>query len=73
MADAYDAMNSKRAYRSPLDPDTIREELLANKGSQFDPVVVDALLEIIEEEKDTTLKAIQSHKVIPFPTVASAS
>ena len=70
VADAYDAMNSKRAYRSALEPDAIREELLANKGSQFDPVVVDVLLEIMEEEADTTLKAIHSHKVIPFPKVA---
>ena len=70
VADAYDAMNSKRAYRSALEPDAIREELLANKGSQFDPVVVDVLLEIMEEEADTTLQAIHSHKVIPFPKVA---
>ena len=73
VADAYDAMNSKRAYRLPLEPDTIREELLVNKGSQFDPVVVDVLLEIVEEEKDTTLKAIRSSKVIPFPKVACVS
>jgi HD-GYP domain-containing protein (c-di-GMP phosphodiesterase class II)/HAMP domain-containing protein len=73
VADAYDAMNSNRAYRLPLEPDTIREELLANKGSQFDPVVVDVLLEIMEEEADTTLKAIHSHKVIPFPKVACVS
>lgn len=73
VADAYDAMNSKRAYRSSLEPDTIREELLANKGSQFDPEVVDVLLEIVEEEADTTLKAIHSHKVIPFPKVACVS
>jgi HD-GYP domain-containing protein (c-di-GMP phosphodiesterase class II)/HAMP domain-containing protein len=73
VADAYDAMNSNRAYRLPLEPDTIREELLANKGSQFDPVVVDVLLEIMEEEADTTLKAIHSHEVIPFPKVACVS
>lgn len=73
VADAYDAMNSKRAYRSPLGPESIREELLVNKGKQFEPEVVDVLLEIIEEEEDTTLQAIQSKKVIPFPAVASVS
>ena len=69
VADAYDAMNSKRAYRAPLDPTTIRNELRANKGSQFDSEVVDVFLEVLEEEAKTPLKASKSHKILPFQAI----
>ncbi len=48
VADAFDAMNSKRPYRQPLKPDVIRQELLRHRGSQFDGDVVGAFLEIFE-------------------------
>jgi len=69
VADAYDAMNSKRAYRAPFDPASIRNELQANKGSQFDSEVVDVFLEILEEEAKTPLITSQSHKVVPFQII----
>jgi len=47
VADSFDAMNSKRVYREPLDRNIIISELKNNKGIQFDPDVVDALLEIL--------------------------
>jgi HD-GYP domain-containing protein (c-di-GMP phosphodiesterase class II)/HAMP domain-containing protein len=65
-ADSYDAMNSKRAYRAPLDPATIKNELVTNKGSQFDPEVVDVLLEVLDEEGTSGFRTSSSHKVIPF-------
>ena len=43
VADAYDAMTSERVYRRPLTPDEAVEELDRCAGSQFDPVVVDAV------------------------------
>ena len=64
-----DLMNSKRAYRAPLDPTTIRNELRANKGSQFDSEVVDVFLEVLEEEAKTPLKASKSHKILPFQAI----
>lgn len=51
VADAFDAMNSKRCYRDRLTPDVILQELKENKGKQFDPDVVDAILKLIEEGK----------------------
>lgn len=48
VSDAFDAMNSKRCYRSNLDSDVIIDELKKNKGHQFDPVIVDHLLKLIE-------------------------
>jgi HD-GYP domain-containing protein (c-di-GMP phosphodiesterase class II) len=44
VADAYEAMIADRAYRAGLDPETAREELRANAGTQFDTTVVEAFL-----------------------------
>lgn len=49
VADSYDAMSSTRCYRKDLDPDTIKKELQKNAGTQFDPQIVAAMLELIEE------------------------
>jgi HD-GYP domain-containing protein (c-di-GMP phosphodiesterase class II) len=45
--DAYHAMTSDRPYRPALGPQVAREELLATAGSQFDPAVVEALMEAL--------------------------
>ncbi len=45
--DAYDAMTSDRPYRSALGDDAAAAELAANAGTQFDPVVVEALLTLL--------------------------
>ncbi len=42
VADTFDAMTSDRPYRKGLPPDTAFEEIIRNKGSQFDPEVVEA-------------------------------
>ena len=42
VADAFDAMTSKRPYRSPLQIDKVAEELQKISGSQFDPAIVSA-------------------------------
>ena len=43
VADAYDAMSSYRSYRS---------EIENGKGTQFDPVFADFMLEMIDEDKE---------------------
>jgi diguanylate cyclase (GGDEF)-like protein len=48
--DAYDAMTSQRVYREPLSSLAARAELRNCSGSQFDPSVVEALMNILEEE-----------------------
>lgn len=45
--DAYDAMRSDRPYRDALSAEAARAELIRCRGTQFDPVVVDALLDLI--------------------------
>lgn len=49
IADAYEAMTSDRSYRKKLTKEEAREELVRGKGSQFDPVLTDAFLELIDE------------------------
>lgn len=45
--DAYDAMCSDRSYRSALSTHGARVELISCRGAQFDPTVVDALLQVL--------------------------
>lgn len=48
--DAWDAMTSDRPYRKALSKEQAIEELKRGSGKQFDPKVVNAFLELIEEE-----------------------
>ncbi len=50
VADAYDAMTHSRPYREALTVMDAVDELKRSSGSQFDPKVVDSLVEIIEAE-----------------------
>lgn len=50
IADAYDAMSSRRSYRDVLPQDYIRGELVKGRGTQFDPVFTDVMLEMIDED-----------------------
>jgi len=47
VADAFDAMNSDRAYRQRLPFSKCLEELKRNAGTQFDPQIVDAALRVL--------------------------
>ncbi|MGV8984013.1 HD-GYP domain-containing protein [Clostridium sp.] len=46
VADSYDAMTSDRPYRKGLPPNVAIDELIKFKGIQFDPIIVEAFLEI---------------------------
>jgi HD-GYP domain-containing protein (c-di-GMP phosphodiesterase class II) len=49
VADAFDAMMSHRPYRQSLGLEKAKSELVAGKGTEFDPAVVDAFLGLIEQ------------------------
>ncbi|MEO0215798.1 MAG: HD-GYP domain-containing protein [candidate division WOR-3 bacterium] len=51
VADAYDAMTSKRPYRDALTKEEAIRELKANAGTQFDPVIVRIFVKILTKEK----------------------
>lgn len=45
VVDSYDAMTNQRSYKETLDQDMAIRELLLNRGTQFDPDIVDAFIE----------------------------
>ncbi|MBU0536534.1 MAG: HD domain-containing protein [Nanoarchaeota archaeon] len=45
LADAWDAMNSERPYRKPIAIEGALTELRKNRGTQFNPEVVDAFMD----------------------------
>ena len=56
VADAYDAMTSRRSYRDILQQDEVRREIEDGKGTQFDPTFADIMLRIIDEDKNYDLR-----------------
>jgi len=44
LADVYDALTSKRCYKQALSHEQAREIIVRDRGSHFDPQVVDAFL-----------------------------
>lgn len=49
VADAFDAMTSDRKYRSKLELEEAKRQLVSNAGTQFDAVVVEKFLEILDD------------------------
>ncbi len=52
VADAYDAMTSKRSYRDPLPQQKVREELIKGTGTQFDPQYAAIMVRLIDEDEN---------------------
>ena len=49
--DTFDAMTSNRSYRKALSLDTVKQEIEKCKGTQFDPLIADAFLSIIDSDE----------------------
>ena len=49
VADSYDAMSSNRVYRRHLNKDEIIEEIQKGSGTQFDPVIVKFMVDMIND------------------------
>ena len=63
--DAYDAMTTDRAYRDAMPAAQAREELREQAGSQFDPVVVDALLMVLESAAEQEAATAPPPRPVP--------
>lgn len=50
VADAYDAMTSKRSYRDVLAQEIVKEEIEKGRGKQFDPQIADVMLLLMAED-----------------------
>lgn len=55
VCDAYGAMTKRRPYSAPLDLDAALDELERNRGTQFDPDVVDALVGFVRLPEQVTV------------------
>ena len=49
VTDAFDAMISNRSYRDGLEKDIAIRELQKQKGTQFDPFIVDVFIECLND------------------------
>ena len=58
VADSYDAMTSNRSYRKGLPQDIVRGEIEKGKGKQFDPEIADIMLQMMDEDKEYSLRQI---------------
>ena len=56
LADVYDAIISRRIYKSASTHDQACSAIVKGRGTQFDPDVVDAFIDIAEEFRDIALK-----------------
>lgn len=56
VADAYDAMTSRRSYRDILPQAQVRNEILTGKALQFDPYFADLMLTMIDADPDYLMR-----------------
>ncbi len=56
VADAYDAMTSKRSYRDILPQNVVREQIEQGIGTQFDPEIAKIMLGLIDGDVSYKLK-----------------
>jgi hypothetical protein len=75
VADAFDSMTTTRSYRGARSIEDAVVELRRCKGSQFDPVMVEALIEAIEQHgwdvTDTLPDIAPAHSESSVPSLGS--
>lgn len=67
LADAVEAMASDRPYRKGLSRDEILKEIMKNAGTQFDPQVVEAFVEIVENRAESMIINLANNNVFALP------
>jgi putative nucleotidyltransferase with HDIG domain len=68
VADAIEAMTSDRPYHRALQYEKVKEELLRCSGTQFDPLVIDAAIKVLDSTaNDVSAESVQqeSHSKTP--------
>lgn len=64
VADAYDAMTSKRSYRDPLPQATVRQIIIEEMGAQFDPLFATQMIHMIDQDQEYFMR--EKEDVIEF-------
>ena len=62
IADAFDAMTSRRVYRDSLSMDIVIAEIEKNKNTQFDPKLADVFLDILKNDFDSITEIQEKYK-----------
>jgi putative nucleotidyltransferase with HDIG domain len=80
VADAIETMSSDRPYRRALNPSHLINELKKHAGSQFDPLIVDKVIRMIETqegaklaEEESSSDLLRKSMVIPPPSSSPKS
>ncbi len=68
VADVFDVLTSDRPYKSAFDVSTARQRIVAGSGTHFDPLVVEALLKLL----DSTPEFVLAARVSPLPVRMAA-
>lgn len=62
VADAYDTMVRPQAHREPLTPTEATREIVEGRGTQFDPVIADLLLQRLGHSVSATIPGCRSSR-----------
>ena len=65
VADSFDAMTSQRPYRDAMPLEFALEEIRTGAGTQFDPVVTEAFLDLVDEGGIR----LESHDPVPLRSI----
>ncbi len=66
VSDTVEAMTSDRPYRKGMPLETVVRELHKFSGTQFDPICVDVMLRLLEDEGENFIKKDQSFDIHAF-------
>lgn len=64
IADAFDAMRSRRSYNEPKPLKAIEDILRKEKGSTFNPILVDTFIKMITPEDPQSSEALQDSRIL---------
>lgn len=71
VADAFDSMTSTRSYRNARTVEAAIEEIKRCRGSQFDPIMVDALVKALAKEPWTGSVGVEAPRILASNTPES--
>ena len=62
VADAYDAMSSKRSFHNINEQDYVLAEFRRGRGIQFDPAFAEIMIKMIQEDKEYRMKEQEARR-----------
>lgn len=69
IADVYDALTTRRVYKPAWTPEQAMELILEQRGRQFDPLVTDAFLAVLEARAQTCVVAWSDEMSVGNPHI----